>query len=61
MVLNEPQLKLVEAKHVRWLSHAGAVSAISCLPSILLAVDNKALARGSVIGLQVCLIDTSDE
>ena len=45
-VLNDPRLKLTEAKDVRWLSHARAVSNLRrCLPLVLVSLDREASER----------------
>jgi hypothetical protein len=45
-VLNDPRLKLTEAKVVRWLSHERAVSNLRrCLPSVLVSLDREASKR----------------
>ena len=51
-ILNDPRMKLVEAKHVRWLSYDNAVNALRrCLPSVLVTVDRQAAEKGDVLAL----------
>ena len=45
-VLNDPRLKLTEAKYVRWLSHEKAVGNLSrCLPSVITSLEREATER----------------
>ena len=45
-VLNDPQLKLTQAKDVRWLSHEKAVSNLRrCLPSVITSLEREAEKR----------------
>ena len=45
-VLNDPQLKLTQAKDVRWLSHEKAVRNLrQCLPSVLASLEREATER----------------
>ena len=45
-ILNDPRLKLTEAKDVRWLSHEKAVSNLHrCLPSVLASLEREASER----------------
>ena len=42
-VLNDPQLKLTQAKDVRWLSHEKTVSNLKrCLPSVITNLEREA-------------------
>ena len=45
-VLNDPRLKLMEAKDVRWLFHERAVSNLRrCLPSVIASLEREASER----------------
>ncbi|WAR27957.1 hypothetical protein MAR_013661, partial [Mya arenaria] len=45
-ILEEPKVKVTEAKDVRWLSHNKAVKAIRhCLPSLLTSLEHEARER----------------
>ena len=45
-VVNDPQLKLTQAKDVRWLSHEKAVRNLrQCLPSVLTSLEREATER----------------
>lgn len=45
-ILNDPRLKLTEAKDVRWLSHEKAVSNLRrCLPSVITSLEREASER----------------
>ena len=45
-VLNDPCLKLTQAKDVRWLSHDKAVSNLRrCLPSVITSLEREAVER----------------
>ena len=45
-VLNDPQMKLTQAKDVRWLSHEKAVHNLRlCLPSVLASLEREATER----------------
>ena len=45
-VLKDPQLKLTQAKDVRWLSHEKAVRNFrQCLPSVLVSLEREAMER----------------
>ena len=45
-VLNDPRLKLTEAKDVHWLSHEKAVVKLSrCLPSVITSLEREATER----------------
>lgn len=45
-VLNDPRLKLTQAKDVRWLSHERAVSNLrQCLPSVIASLEREATER----------------
>ena len=71
-ILNEPLLKVTEAKDVRWLSHDRAVNAVRvCLPAILTSLEYEASekcdaqAQGLAIFMQIyefvaCLMMMSD-
>ena len=52
-VVNDPQLKLTQAKDVRWLSHEKAVRNLrQCLPSVLTSLErerNDAQAHGLAV------------
>ena len=53
-VLNDPSLKLREAKDVRWLSHDSAVQTLQrTLPAVLTALEREAAENGEplMIGL----------
>lgn len=46
-ILNDPAIKLKEAKDVRWLSHDAAVAALlRTLPSLIASLDREASERG---------------
>ncbi|XP_060585762.1 zinc finger protein 862-like [Ruditapes philippinarum] len=48
-LLNEPVLKLVEAKDVRWLSHDKATSTLmKCIPSVFTSLEREAEERNDV-------------
>ena len=45
-ILNDPVIKLKEAKDVRWLSHEHAIKAVICiLPSLITSLERKATKR----------------
>ena len=45
-VVNDPQLKLTQAKDVQWLSHENAVRNLwQCLPSVLTSLEREATER----------------
>ena len=45
-ILNDPQLKLTQAKDVRWLSHEKAVDHLRrCLPSVISSLEREAEER----------------
>ena len=45
-VVNDPQLKLAQAKDVQWLSHEKAVRNLrQCLPSVLTSLEREATER----------------
>ena len=47
-VLNDPCLKLTQAKDVRWLSHDKAVSNLRrCLPSVIASLEREAEERNN--------------
>ncbi|XP_006824225.1 zinc finger protein 862-like [Saccoglossus kowalevskii] len=57
-VLNEPQIKLKEAKSVRWLSHQRAIDAIrKTLPAVITSLEREAEERGDATahGLSIFL------
>lgn len=48
-LLNEPVLKLVEAKDIRWLRHDKVTSTLmKCLPSVLTSLEREAEERNDV-------------
>ena len=60
-VLNDPQLKLTQAKDVRWLSHEKAVSNLhQCLPSVLASLEREATERtdAQAFGLAIFVKDS---
>ena len=51
-VLNDPSLKLTQAKDVRWLSHDRAVSHLrQCLPSVITSLEREAVERNNAEAL----------
>ena len=47
-ILNDPQIKLTQAKDVRWLSHDKAVQNLRrCLPSVITSVEREAEERNN--------------
>ena len=51
-VLNDPSLKLTQAKDVRWLSHDRAVSHLrQCLPSVIISLEREAVERNNAEAL----------
>ena len=45
-VVNDPQLKLAQAKDVQWLSHEKAVRNLrQCLPSVVTSLEREATER----------------
>ena len=49
-ILNDPKIKLREAKDVRWLSHDAAITAIlRTLPSLIASLDREASERGEPV------------
>ena len=56
-VLNNPRLKLTEAKDVRWLSHERAVSNLRrCLSSVIASLEREASEQhdAQALGLNIC-------
>ena len=51
-ILGDPSLKFKEPKHVRWLSHGKAVTAIRrCLPSLITTLEQEAVNNPTAAGL----------
>ena len=51
-ILGDPSLKFKEPKHVRWLSHGKAVSAVRrCLPSLITTLEQEAVNNPTAAGL----------
>ena len=48
-ILNDPEIKLKHATHVRWLLHNKACHALHTLPSVLLSLDREASGRSEPV------------
>ncbi|XP_060085540.1 zinc finger protein 862-like [Ylistrum balloti] len=49
VILNDPKIKITQAKDVRWLSHDAAIQSIrQCLESIITSLEREAQERSEV-------------